>query len=308
MGDSIAYVYVDDSTGFAPVCAHYFANGYMWGGDQVCRKLGYGAASRTEASGVIADETAYFVGDCWEQTFPNCAGPWSECAGDLAMTTIIECDGGIVPDNTASCVLPDTTQPPVTEAPTTKTPTTAAPTTNQPTTADPTLPAQTTQDETTQAETTEPANTDVGDLPSSQAPPSNCQSIAFVPEGFEGHVSYCTSDGVVYLNGRSTCIPSNTDNLDVALQNSWDNDWYLSPLANCDGKDYDLATDDQLWITNEMCNNLDDDIDELETAVDGLNTYMDNWTQDVIDLVNGQIGNFDQATQDALNEYLATLT
>jgi hypothetical protein len=223
------------------------------------------------------------------------------------MTTIIECDGGLVPDNTASCVLPDTTQPPVTDAPTTADPTTADPTTAQPTTADPTAPAQTTQTQTTEAETTEPASTDVGDLPSSVTPPSDCQSIAFVPEGFDGHVSYCVSAGVVYLNGRSTCIPSTTDNLDVALQNSWDNDWYLSPLPEC-SKDYDTATDDQLWITNEMCNNLDDDIDELETAVDGLNTYMDDWTQSVIDLVNGQINNFDQATQDALNDYLATLT
>jgi len=291
--DSIGYVYVDETTGFAPICAHYFANGYMWGGNQVCQKLGYTEATVTEASGVISDDTAFFVGDCWNQVFPECSNQWTECANDLAMTTRIECDGQAVASYTASCILPDTTQPPVTEEPT------------QLVTQDPTEATS----EPSEATTSEPTTTVViGDLPSSVAPPSDCDDISFVPEGFDGHVSYCVSNGVVYLNGVSTCILSTTPNLDIALQNSWDNDWYLAPSSDCSGKSYDTATDDQLWITNEMCNNLEDDIDELETSVDGLNTYMDEWTQSVIDLVNGQIGNFDQATQDALNDYLATLT
>jgi hypothetical protein len=138
-------------------------------------------------------------------------------------------------------------------------------------------------------------------------PPSDCVGISFVPEGFEGHVSYCVSAGVVYLNGMSTCILSSTQNLDAALQNSWDNDWYLAVTSDCSGKDYDSATDDQLWITNEMCNNLEDDIDDLETQVDGLNSYMDTWTQSVIDLVNAQMSNFDAQTQQALTDYLDTL-
>lgn len=75
--------------------------------------------------------------------------------------------------------------------------------------------------------------------------------------------------------------------------------------GECTGdKTYDEATDDQLWITNEMCNNLEDDIAELETQT---SDYMEQWTQSVVDLVNSQMSNFDAATQQALSDYLATL-
>jgi len=271
----------------------------MWGGDIVCQKLGYGAATVTAQSGNIADEAAFFVGDCYYGTFPDCSDQWSTCAGGDAMTTVIECDGSPVPNNEASCILPTetpteaTTQPPVTESP-------VEATTEEPTTA---------SEEPTTATTSDPTVTpDYGDLPSSVAPPADCVSLNWAPVGFEDHVSYCHADGVVYLNGRSTCILSSTDNIEATLQNSWENDWYLSATTDCSGKDYDAATTDQLWITNEMCNNLEDDIDTLETSVSGLNTYMDEWTQSVIELVNSQINNFDAQTQEELNNYLATLT
>merc|ERR1711939_350411 len=86
-------VNVFDGSSFTPVCSHYFANGYLHGGNQVCQKLGYAQATVTSPSGSISDETAFFVGDCWQQTFPDCTDQWSECTNDLASTTYLECEG-----------------------------------------------------------------------------------------------------------------------------------------------------------------------------------------------------------------------
>jgi len=142
-------------------------------------------------------------------------------------------------------------------------------------------------------------------LPSSVATPSSCADTGFSVEGFESLV-WCEYEGTVYLNGRDTCVSSGTDEstMFASLQSVWDNDWDLA-AGECTGdKTYDEATDDQLWITNEMCNNLEDDIAELETQT---SDYMEQWTQSVVDLVNSQMSNFDAATQQALSDYLATL-
>jgi len=189
------------------------------------------------------------------------------------------------------------TEAPATDAPTDE-PETVSPTamvTESPETVSPTAMV-----------TEAPVETDasLGMLPSSKAQPEGCTSIDFTPEGFSGVVSYCEYDGMVYLEGYSTCILSNTGDLTTALQNSWDNDWYLGASESCTGRTADATTDDQLYITNKMCDNLEADIDSVESQLD---SYMSTWTQQVTDLVNSNMANFDAATQQALTDYLATL-
>lgn len=157
---------------------------------------------------------------------------------------------------------------------------------------------------TTTAEVTT-TTTPSGNMPSAKDMPAGCVAYDFAPEGFSGEVAYCVADGMVYLDGYSTCIPSTTSDLDAALQNSWNNDWYFGASMECTARTEDATTDDQLWVTNKMCDNLEADIDAVETSMD---SYMDDWTQQVVELVTTNLNNFDAATQQALNDYLATLT
>merc|ERR1719189_1750835 len=140
-------------------------------------------------------------------------------------------------------------------------------------------------------------------MPFSRDPPTGCVSMTFFPEGFQ-EVSYCESDGMVYMEGYSTCIPSSSNDLEVALQNSWDNDWFFGTSQDCTERDSDETTDNQLWVTNKMCDNLEQEIDSVET---GLDSYMDIWRQDVTTLVNQNMDKFDQDTQQALTDYLNAL-
>jgi len=88
------------------------------------------------------------------------------------------------------------------------------------------------------------------------------------------------------------------------LQQVWEDEWYLAANGCTGGKTYDEATEDQLWITNAMCSNLEEEINELESSTAD---YMDGWTQSVIDLVNAQKDQFNSETQKALEDYLASL-
>jgi len=142
-------------------------------------------------------------------------------------------------------------------------------------------------------------------LPSSLSQPADCVDTGFTIEGFP-QVNFCSSNGMVYLNGRSTCVPSDGVQSEMfnALQTVWEDQWYLAANDCTADKTYDEATQDQLWITNEMCNNLEGDIATLESSTED---YMSTWTQAVIDLVNSQKENFNQDTQEALDNYLETL-
>jgi len=142
-------------------------------------------------------------------------------------------------------------------------------------------------------------------LPSSLPISGDCQDTGFKVEGFDT-ITFCALDGFVYLNGRNTCVPSTgaEDVMHNSLATVWNDQWYLA-AEPCDrGLTYDEATQDQLWITNEMCNNLEKEIEELETSTAN---YMDGWTQSVIDLVNANKGQFTLETQQALDAYLDTL-
>merc|ERR1740123_150481 len=141
-------------------------------------------------------------------------------------------------------------------------------------------------------------------MPSARDQPVGCVPYDWTPEGFENEVSYCVSDGVVYLDGYSTCVLASSGDVNAALQNSWDTDWYFGASQGCTGRGDEETTDDQLWVTNKMCDNLEKDINDVETDV---NDYMDSWRTEVTNLVNDNLDNFDQQTQDALKALLDQL-
>eukprot|EP00492_Amphilonche_elongata_P002449 TRINITY_DN26_c0_g2_i4.p1 TRINITY_DN26_c0_g2~~TRINITY_DN26_c0_g2_i4.p1 ORF type:complete len:426 (-),score=97.03 TRINITY_DN26_c0_g2_i4:231-1478(-) len=182
-------------------------------------------------------------------------------------------------------------------------PTTESP---NPTEGVPTDPATTTPAPTDPVSTDPQSTKDPSEnLPSTVASPSGCVDTGFDVQGFE-YLDWCSVDGTVYLNGRDTCVPSGGDETEMfsALQTVWDDQWYLA-ADGCDGgRTYDEATEDQLWITNEMCNNLEEDIAELESST---GDYMSDWTAAVIALVEAQKDNFGTETQQALDDYLASI-
>merc|ERR1712086_310862 len=158
--------------------------------------------------------------------------------------------------------------------------------------------------DTTTEVTDAPVETDAsGNMPSATAQPDGCVSWDYAPAGFENEVSYCVSGGMVFLDGHSTCIPASGDASEVnaSLESSWNNNWYFGASQKCTGRDSDATTDDQLWVTNKMCDNLETDIASAEASV---TNYMDGWKSDVTDLVNANMVNFDADTQSALQALL----
>jgi len=161
-------------------------------------------------------------------------------------------------------------------------------------------------------------------LPSNVIPPVNdCVNPGWAPEGFP-NVMACVSPTtqMVYINGVDTCITAESVGLDsysadssfteinAALNDLFLNNWYLSrtDLNECtNDKTFDEAVDDQLWITNEMVENLEGEIEEVQEDVALTHDYMDNWISRVMALVNDNLQNFDSETQNALTEYLAVL-
>merc|ERR1711951_18552 len=180
---------------------------------------------------------------------------------------------------------------------TSETTTTSTTTTTRPTTSPTTMP--------TWAPQTTSAFDPMDNLPSSLSQPEGCTDTGFTISGFP-QVNFCSSNGVVYLNGRSTCVPSDGSQSEMfnALQTVWEDEWYLAADGCTADKTYEEATNDQLWITNEVCNNLQKDIVELESTI---SDYSASWSQTVLDLVNEQLDGFDSETQQALEDYLATL-
>lgn len=212
------------------------------------------------------------------------------------------------------CCLPFAGKALPTEAPETEAPvTTAAPestvTAAPESTASEAPEAPTTIKETEAATTTAPETTVAthdgpNNLPSAKANPEDCKTYDFAPAGFENEVSYCVSNGIVYLGGFSTCIPKETQNLNDALQNSWNNDWFFGTSEGCTERNADDTTQDQIWVVNKMCDNLSKDIDSLETSN---KNYMDQWTKDIKALIEANMSNFSDEKQKQLNEFLATL-
>jgi len=218
-----------------------------------------------------------------------------------------------------------TTAAPVTDAPTTAAPetdapTTAAPVTDAPTTEAPVTDAPTTEEPTispTEEPTEEPTNGEYTDFPSAVTEPADCNDIDFVPAGFEDTgVKYCSDTlGLIYLNGVSTCMYTEDyeteAEMEAALQYSWDNNFSLG-TDTCESKSYDQQVDDQLFVTNEMVNDLEDDIDALEsslvTASDDLAAYIDDWSCQVSDLIDLYKENYSEDIASQLSTFQDDLT
>merc|ERR1711997_930496 len=143
----------------------------------------------------------------------------------------------------------------------------------------------------------------VNNMPSAKADPDNCKAYQFAPAGFEKEVSYCVSDGVIYLAGYSTCIPETTANAHTALQNSWNNDWWFGASEACTGRTADQTTTDQLWVTNKMCDNLDAEI----TTLEGQQTqFMADWKKDIAKAIRDKFDQFDASMQQKLTDFMKT--
>lgn len=151
--------------------------------------------------------------------------------------------------------------------------------------------------------------TATSDLPSSSQPPAGCVDRPdLVPMGFEGVLQYCATEDMIYINGRTTCVDPTEADAEALVSNAFINDWYFAH-GTCEGrKEYDLATDDQLYVTNYMLDDLETDIDELESEMAAesadLDAYLETWKTDVASLITDNMSNFDATTQAALQAYI----
>jgi len=262
-------------------------------------------------------EPDYTVG--WFQSSPTCGGgrkygQWNgwalvdaesssglKAGAHCCVASLIESlDHPVVPETTEG---PDPTDP-VTETPATEAPT--DPATEAPT--DPATVAPTDAPETTT--TTEYVR--YSDLPSTEQEPEGCvRRDDLTPAGFEGVVVYCATEDLIYVNGRSTCVATSDPDARALIANAFENDWYFAQDGEtCADKTYDVATDDQLYVTNHMLNNLEEDIDQLEEDMAGesadLDAYLANWKTEVAALISESMANFDETTQAALQNYIDT--
>jgi len=147
------------------------------------------------------------------------------------------------------------------------------------------------------------------DLPSTLAQPDGCVDRPdLIPEGFDNVIFYCATTDLIYVNGRSTCVNPNDVDSDTLVLAAFETNWYFAHDSdNCDDlKSYDMATDDQLFVTNHMLDNLQEDIDAAEesmaTQTEELDSYFSNWKKQVAALIAA--GNFDDATAAALQQYV----
>merc|ERR1712048_864971 len=125
-----------------------------------------------------------------------------------------------------------------------------------------------------------------------------------------GIIYYCQADGMIYVNGHTTCVNSDDPDAAALVSEAFEESWTLA--VNDDmclqTKDYDTATDDQLFITNHMLDVLEEDIDQLEADMADesadLDAYLANWKVEVIELIEGSLDSFDDTTQAALESYM----
>jgi len=131
----------------------------------------------------------------------------------------------------------------------------------------------------------------------SACPPSSCSDYdGYSPEDFAAVVDYCVGDdGCYYMNGMTTCVCDSTS-ADVAadLQNIWQNTFELSQCS--DTRSFDEIMNDQLFITNQMITDLENQVDsipdvntQLQTAQDELQTIWSNWEAEITATINAAI-------------------
>lgn len=116
----------------------------------------------------------------------------------------------------------------------------------------------------------------------SRCPPKDCvASNIYDPEGFESVVDYCLYDGCYYMNGMETCVCT-SDTAATELQTLWEDVFELSKCQ--DKRPFDEVMQDQLFITDKMIDDLEDQINnipdinqQLSDAEDDLNQIWTNW-------------------------------
>merc|ERR1712217_33159 len=148
------------------------------------------------------------------------------------------------------------------------------------------------------------------DLPGTLQEPAGCEARPSLTK-LDGDIVYCAFDGIIYLNGRSTCIVDDQSNPDVtaaAVNTAFETNWYMSADGCEHVADYDTATDAQLYVTNELLNDLEGDIDQLEADMQAeaadLDSYLDSWKDEVKQIIEGSLSNFDADTLAALTAYM----
>merc|ERR1712156_1181419 len=89
-----------------------------------------------------------------------------------------------------------------------------------------------------------------------------------VPQDFVGVIKYCATDDLIYVNGQTTCVDPNDPDYVALVQNAFKDDWFLAHGTCPNMKNYEIATDDQLFITNHMLNGVEGEVKQLEKAMD----------------------------------------
>eukprot|EP00494_Astrolonche_serrata_P031926 UN32195 len=153
-------------------------------------------------------------------------------------------------------------------------------------------------------------------------PPENCVAYSgYTPEGFASEVSYCVADdGCYYWNGQHTCVCNdNVADIDVALKEAFENSFqFLNPqCANPDMYDrpHDQVMNDQLMVTEQMVNDLEDKVqgladvnEQLAAAEAELISVWEGWELEIrTTLETARATTTDQATIDSINQVLADL-
>merc|ERR1712117_800679 len=110
-------------------------------------------------------------------------------------------------------------------------------------------------------------------------PPAPCTSYdGYAPEDFEQVVDYCSYNGCYYMNGMETCVcDATSSNVAADLQNLWETSFELSQCS--DTRSFDEVMNDQLFITNQMITELENDVD----------TIWANWQSEITATINAAI-------------------
>jgi len=151
-------------------------------------------------------------------------------------------------------------------------------------------------------------------------PPSACSDYeGYSPEDFAAVVDYCLGDdGCYYMNGMQTCVcDSSSTDVDADLQNLWENTFEFSQCS--DTRTFDEIMNDQLFITNQMITDLENEVNsipdvntQLQTAQDELNVIWTNWESEITATINSAIATAEadgnQEVVDSLNGVLDSLT
>lgn len=145
------------------------------------------------------------------------------------------------------------------------------------------------------------------DYEHAQCPPSDQAAYSgYAPAGFEEKVSYSEVGDCYLMNGMETCV-CNADYSDPAaeLQNLWENNFYLT---HCEAKrTFDEVMTDQLWITNEMIDDLESQIasipdvnSQLASAESELQAIWNTWETEITATIEAAVSTAEADGNDEL--------